>query len=108
MAKFSEQILRRFPSVFIKRSRSVCRWFHVEGRLLVIFNQFKKIVKKKNLIHQRKKRQKTVSFLLFYFLGDVRDPCPPQCGTKCLSESTLLAQIVGANLLSFEAMHNNW
>lgn len=42
MTKFSEQILRRFPSVFIKRSLSVCSWFHVEGLLLVIFNQLKK------------------------------------------------------------------
>lgn len=39
MAKLSEQILRRFLSVFIKRSLSVCDRFHVEGLFLVIFNQ---------------------------------------------------------------------
>lgn len=65
--------------MFIKRSLSVCSWFHVEGLLLVIFNQLKNSLKEK-------KRQRIVSFCYFPFLGDVRGPCPTQYGRECLSE----------------------
>lgn len=69
MAKFSEQILRRFSSIFIKRSLSVCSWFYVEGLLPVIFNQLEKKFKRKTLyIKEKKPEAKDCVFLLFSFL----------------------------------------
>lgn len=49
----------------------------------------------------------TASFFYIPFLGGVRGPCPTQCGRECLSAGTVLAQIVGANLSSSEAVQKN-